>query len=594
MQFGKAVIGASVVAALAGTALAQTCTFNTGPDVIVGDITGPTNYTVTGTGATQLEALSLGTTSCNIGNAPLSWIATTSNQHPVIGGTLYKYKVVNGAGRFEQIGISWLKHGFAALQGNVCCTNCTATAGTTLGVGCSDPYTSSRNGTQSGLGPRGAVNASSGFYPTGTPSRPTGGNAGRLEVLNTDLEASSATVRYFGECQYVTPDDATTNGGANNNNNASNKEISVSGASGAWNFGFIGATNRAMSAIRQWANMESGVTLTTVDVAGDGLYIVGSKATDLGGGQWHYEYAVYNMNSYRCGGSLAIPVPAGVTVSNVGFHGVSHRYNDGEIVAPALLATQAPSSAAWATTQTGGTLTFACDPYTTSIHANAIRWGTMYNFRFDANVPPAAAGGSVTVGLWRAGTPGDFTAAAAVPSCGTGPGFSGQPSASTVCPGDSASFTATATGTSPAHKWQRETSPGVYSNLTDGAVAGLGTVAGSATGTLSITGIEAGASVNVRDTATNGCGTTNSDPASLVVRSATDPLCGGLVCDPVDFNGDGLMPDTSDIDDFLSVFSGGTCSTGTCGDIDFNNDGLFPDTGDIDGLLSVFSGGPCM
>ncbi|MFO0830732.1 MAG: hypothetical protein U0637_02700 [Phycisphaerales bacterium] len=65
-------------------------------------------------------------------------------------------------------------------------------------------------------------------------------------------------------------------------------------------------------------------------------------------------------------------------------------------------------------------------------------------------------------------------------------------------------------------------------------------------------------------------------------------------CDSIDFNGDGLFPDTADIDDFLSVFSGGGCSTGTCGDIDFNNDGLFPDTTDIDSLLSVFSGGPCL
>ena len=42
-----------------------------------------------------------------------------------------------------------------------------------------------------------------------------------------------------------------------------------------------------------------------------------------------------------------------------------------------------------------------------------------------------------------------------------------------------------------------------------------------------------------------------------------------------------------------TVFSGGPCSTGTCGDIDFDNDGLFPDTTDIDKLLSVFSGSPC-
>ena len=65
-------------------------------------------------------------------------------------------------------------------------------------------------------------------------------------------------------------------------------------------------------------------------------------------------------------------------------------------------------------------------------------------------------------------------------------------------------------------------------------------------------------------------------------------------CDLTDFNGDGLYPDTADIDDFLSVFSGGPCSTNDCGDLDFNNDGLFPDTLDIDSLLSVFSGGACL
>mgnify|MGYP000908403778 CR=1 FL=1 len=70
----------------------------------------------------------------------------------------------------------------------------------------------------------------------------------------------------------------------------------------------------------------------------------------------------------------------------------------------------------------------------------------------------------------------------------------------------------------------------------------------------------------------------------------------GPVCDSIDFNNDGLFPDTADIDDFLSVFSGGPCSTAPtpgCNDIDFNNDTLFPDTSDIDSLLSVFSGGPC-
>ncbi|MFO0830882.1 MAG: M12 family metallo-peptidase [Phycisphaerales bacterium] len=61
-----------------------------------------------------------------------------------------------------------------------------------------------------------------------------------------------------------------------------------------------------------------------------------------------------------------------------------------------------------------------------------------------------------------------------------------------------------------------------------------------------------------------------------------------------DFNNDGLFPDTADLDDMLSVFSGGSCSNDpNCGSIDFNGDGLFPDTADIDAFLLVFSGGSC-
>jgi hypothetical protein len=67
----------------------------------------------------------------------------------------------------------------------------------------------------------------------------------------------------------------------------------------------------------------------------------------------------------------------------------------------------------------------------------------------------------------------------------------------------------------------------------------------------------------------------------------------GVTCDSIDFNRDTLLPDTQDIEDFITVFAGGPCSTGNCGDIDFNNDGLLPDIDDIQALLRVFSGGPC-
>ncbi|HEX2837085.1 MAG TPA: hypothetical protein VHN77_03050 [Phycisphaerales bacterium] len=87
----------------------------------------------------------------------------------------------------------------------------------------------------------------------------------------------------------------------------------------------------------------------------------------------------------------------------------------------------------------------------------------------------------------------------------------------------------------------------------------------------------------------------SADEGYNVVLYVGNVLQPGNVCDSIDFNNDGLFPDTLDIDDFLSVFSGGPCSNDpNCGDIDFNNDGLFPDTLDIDALLSIFSGGPCL
>ncbi|MFO0830460.1 MAG: hypothetical protein U0637_01330 [Phycisphaerales bacterium] len=68
----------------------------------------------------------------------------------------------------------------------------------------------------------------------------------------------------------------------------------------------------------------------------------------------------------------------------------------------------------------------------------------------------------------------------------------------------------------------------------------------------------------------------------------------GPACDSIDFNGDTLFPDTQDIADFIAVFGGAPCPTGTCGDIDFNNDGLFPDTDDISAFIRVFGGGACV
>ncbi len=95
-----------------------------------------------------------------------------------------------------------------------------------------------------------------------------------------------------------------------------------------------------------------------------------------------------------------------------------------------------------------------------------------------------------------------------------------------------------------------------------------------------------------------GCGLImrRKNSAGVEVVVPTTDIFRDQPCDDIDFNNDTLFPDTADIDDFLSVFSGGPCSTAPapgCNDIDFNNDTLFPDTADIDAFLRVFSGGVC-
>ena len=109
-----------------------------GPDVIVGDLPAMQQF---GSATGGQVGLAIGTTSCNNGDVELDWFSLPEIDHPVIPQNLYRMSGgTANDDRFEQIGQSWLKHAFTALQGNVCGLGCTPAAdGTHLGTGCSDP-----------------------------------------------------------------------------------------------------------------------------------------------------------------------------------------------------------------------------------------------------------------------------------------------------------------------------------------------------------------------------------------------------------------------------------------------------------------------
>jgi len=385
------------------------CPTPVGPDVIVGDIvTTPANYTAeqipSGSGI-WYDAFSFGTTSCNVGNQNVLWQAFPSNLHPAIAQAMYKYK----AGRYEMIGISWLKHGFTALTDNICGCGCNGQGGPVLGVGCADPYNAARNGGQGGAGPRYQVNAHTGFFPLGGPANPPmegTSTARRLRVKSTDLEPSSASVVYFAECQYVTQDDATN---GNQNNNASYRQLTMSGGPNEFTVGLTASTTRSTPGIHGWQKADPAVAETDVQIPSDGLLVVGSRVTDLGGGNWHYEYAVQNVNSDRSVQAFTIPLPPGSVISNIGFHGVQYSSHDGNPIAGVP---QNFDGTDWPGVVNTSDITWSTALFADNINANAIRWGTMYNFRFDANRPPQP--GNATLTTYK--VIGTVTGSAAVPA----------------------------------------------------------------------------------------------------------------------------------------------------------------------------------
>jgi glucose/arabinose dehydrogenase len=379
-----------------------------GPDVIVGDLSGLAQF---GSSSGTQVGLAVATDSCNAGVVPLNWLALPNNDHPVIPQNLYRMS--GGAtndDRFEQIGQSNVKHAFTALQQNICGFGCSSTASTTLGSGCSDPYSASLNaGSNNALGSRAWINPFTGAYPRGDSATPPNTHTGhthtgpshRILVEMSDLNTSlNAGATYYAEAQYVTPHEyawcVAHPGECNMYNNASNRRFNVTGTASPFSFTAVGSTVRSRSAITNWP----GATINRIepDPGNDGIGYVAYKVTNPSPGVWHYEYAVYNQNLDRAIQSFS--VPSGGTLSNIGFHAPPQHP---AWSADGTVGNAGYSSTPWTPTQASNALTWTSETFAQNPNANAIRWGTLYNFRFDSDRPPQIT--NATVGFLKTGAP---------------------------------------------------------------------------------------------------------------------------------------------------------------------------------------------
>ena len=386
-----------------------------GPDVIVGEIEDVEDA---GDSLTQ-AGLAVGTDSCNNGDQPIDWFALPNNDHPVVPQNLYRMSSnANNNDRFEQIGQSWMKHTFEALEESVCgtCNTNGCQTGTHLCPGCSDPYVSGLNGDQSQLGSRAWINPFTGNFPSGNDNngQPTvmdhtghthDGVSHRIRVdvsdLNTNLNQGAI---YFAEAAYIAPSEYTWcvahPGQCNMFNNVSHRQFSVSGTNPPFSFTAVAPTSRMQPAVMEWVGTGATVNQIEPDPGNDGIWFMGYKVTALGPNQWHYEYALYNENLDRAIQSFTVPLGPGVNLSFVGFHAPPQEpgwSNDG------TFNNQGYSSTPWDVTQVADSITWNSETIAQNPNANAIRFGTLYNFRFDADQPPQIA--NATVGFFKTGSP---------------------------------------------------------------------------------------------------------------------------------------------------------------------------------------------
>jgi hypothetical protein len=414
-----------------------------GPDVIVGEVEDIAQFDPPV--GTQV-GLAIGTDSCNNGDQPVDWFALPQTDHPVVPQNLYRMSGgADNAERFEQIGQSWMKHTFLALEEGVCavCNTNGCQTGSHLCPGCSDPYVSSLNGDQNSIGSRAWINPFTGNFPSNANEHSGhihNGVSHRILVETNDLiPANNPGATYFGEAAYISPHEFTwcqsNPTQCNMFNNFSYRQFSVLGGPTNFSFPSAGNTVRMQPAIEAWAATGATVVEVEPDPGNDGKFFVAYKVTGPTEGVWHYEYAVFNMDLDRAIQSFTLFLGFPAPMDNIEFHAPPQHPgwpHDGTVGDAGY------SNSPWNfDSGTGSVVTWSSDTMVQNPNANAIRWGTLYNFRFDSTAPPDGA--TARIGFFKTGAPVDVSVMAPLQ-----PDFTPTP---TPSPSPTSTVTPTATPT---------------------------------------------------------------------------------------------------------------------------------------------------
>jgi hypothetical protein len=323
---------------------------------------------------------------CNPGTVPIQWSAPMNPNHPMFAMMVVRQQ----NGRMEQItdnATTYVKHAFAAANSASTCGGTCQTTGTGLRVNCTDVYGAGTNANRFYLAPSGEIDPWTGvwnpvgsYFDRGDPDVGAPANTDGVRSLtstsggfSTDPVKNRVTLReqdllaggtYYMCCHILVRGED----GDLHFDNVGSREFVPAWNGSTWSF-----TNPTALVNGSVLNRWTGATVTNGrNGDDDGHFVVGVVVTDLGGGQWHYEYAVQNFDNNRGGATLRLPVNPTSSVTNLTFRDVDQNpLND------------------WTATRQGAELVFQA-PGT-----NPLLWNTIFNFGFDCDRPPA--NGPVTI-----------------------------------------------------------------------------------------------------------------------------------------------------------------------------------------------------
>lgn len=402
--------------------------------------TGSVVFTPSSTLKNNVNAGSLGVTipgQGDLGTSTALWAASIAwnqkftgnlapygnDQHPYLIWNLYR---IDPDGRISQIGRSGVKHAWLTTNGG--CADPNDHDGHILGRSCTDTYGTGNNDTSSDLGPRSEIVPATGIWgrcgsiydPNCVGSQtasPNGQYDQRLVVREPQI---SSTVNpgstYLFESWYIARDDINPYNSMATVTGAPNWSGSTWSPGGGSNYKLGPAIDRWVDPVNPPANAKNSEL-----AAPEGHAKVAVKVTDIGNGQWRYDYAVMNVDFARAVTTGTAPNVR--VLSNKGFDSFSVP------VAADSLVAALPGNAGeldptfnWRAISASGRVDWGSDPnrpgfsgatFSTSALPKTLDWGMLYSFSLISNKAPV--NGTATLHVAQAGTPASYDVATLVP-----------------------------------------------------------------------------------------------------------------------------------------------------------------------------------